>query len=102
MDRADLGADTKACKTTIDIIFGAEQRQLDPLILLEQPITQPGMETALPHYSVEIVEGVVAGRGPRPDRRAAFDARAQMDAGADTRTAAGGVCVSQDSTCGTR
>jgi N utilization substance protein B len=60
VDQADLGAGTKACKTTIHDIFEAEQRQLDPLILLVQPITQPGMEAALPHYSVETVEGVVA------------------------------------------
>jgi len=55
-----VGARTKARKRALDVLFEAEQRQLDPLILLAQRITQPGTEAALPQYSVEIVEGVVA------------------------------------------
>ena len=42
------------------MLFEAEQRQLDPVRLLAQRITEPGTEAALPQYSVEIVEGVLA------------------------------------------
>ncbi|HEY5518768.1 MAG TPA: transcription antitermination factor NusB [Cellulomonas sp.] len=55
-----MGARTKARKRALDVLFEAEQRQLDPVILLAQRITQPGTEAALPQYSIEIVEGVIA------------------------------------------
>ena len=55
-----MGARTKARKRALDVLFEAEQRQVDPVTLLAQRITQPGTEAALPQYSVEIVEGVVA------------------------------------------
>jgi transcription antitermination protein NusB len=55
-----VGARTKARKRALDVLFEAEQRQLDPVILLAQRITQPGTEAALPQYSIEIVEGVIA------------------------------------------
>ena len=58
--QADLGGGSKACETPIHVIFEAEQRQLDLLIVFVQPITQPSVETALPHYLVETVEGVIA------------------------------------------
>ena len=55
-----MGARTKARKRALDVLFEAEQRQLDPVTLLAQRIIEPGTEAALPQYSVEIVEGVVA------------------------------------------
>ena len=55
-----MGARTKARKRALDVLFEAEQRQIDPVALLAQRITQPGTEAALPQYSVEIVEGVLA------------------------------------------
>jgi N utilization substance protein B len=55
-----VGARTKARKRALDVLFEAEQRQLDPVRLLAQRITEPGTEAALPQYSVEIVEGVLA------------------------------------------
>lgn len=55
-----MGARTKARKRALDVLFEAEQRQLDPVTLLAQRIIEPGTEAALPQYSVEIVEGVVS------------------------------------------
>ena len=55
-----MGARTKARKRALDVLFEADQRQLDPVALLAQRITEPGTEAALPQYSVEIVEGVLA------------------------------------------
>ena len=55
-----MGARTKARKRALDVLFEAEQRQVDPVTLLAQRIAQPGTQAALPQYSVEIVEGVVA------------------------------------------
>ena len=55
-----MGARTKARKRALDVLFEAEQRQLNPMTLLAQRITEPGTEASLPQYSLEIVEGVVA------------------------------------------
>lgn len=55
-----MGARTKARKRALDVLFEAEQRQVDPVTLLAQRIAQPGTQAPLPQYSVEIVEGVVA------------------------------------------
>lgn len=55
-----MGARTKARKRALDVLFEAEQRQLDPLTLLAERIVHSGAESALPQYSVEIVEGVTA------------------------------------------
>lgn len=55
-----MGARTKARKRALDVLFEAEQRQLDPLTLLAERIVNSGAESALPQYSVEIVEGVIA------------------------------------------
>jgi N utilization substance protein B len=57
-----VGARTKARKRALDVLFEAEQRRLDPLTLLADRIAQPGTEAALPQYSVDLVEGVVAHR----------------------------------------
>jgi N utilization substance protein B len=61
-----VGARTKARKRALDVLFEAEQRQRDPLTLLAERIAQPGTEAALPQYSVDLVEGVLAER-PRID-----------------------------------
>ena len=58
-----MGARTKARKRALDVLFEADQRELAPVELLAQRIAQPGAETALPQYSVELVEGVVAEQG---------------------------------------
>ncbi|MBD8058771.1 transcription antitermination factor NusB [Cellulomonas sp. JH27-2] len=55
-----MGARTKARKRALDVLFEADQRGVEPVTLLAQRIAQPGAETALPQYSVELVEGVVA------------------------------------------
>jgi len=55
-----VGARTKARKRALDVLFEADQRGVEPVTLLAQRIAQPGAETALPQYSVELVEGVVA------------------------------------------
>ena len=57
-----MGARTKARKRALDVLFEAEQRQMDPMTLLAERIRESGTQTALPQYSVEIVEGVVAER----------------------------------------
>ncbi|GHG52312.1 hypothetical protein GCM10011331_16910 [Flavimobilis marinus] len=61
-----MGARTKARKRALDVLFEAEQRAVDPAVLLADRIAQPGTETALPQYSVDIVEGVL-GRRDRID-----------------------------------
>jgi N utilization substance protein B len=53
-----VGARTKARKRALDVLFEAEQRQIDPMTLLAERIVRPGTESALPQYSVDIVEGV--------------------------------------------
>lgn len=55
-----MGARTKARKRALDVLFEADQRQVDPLTLLAQRIIEPGTEAPLQPYSIEIVEGVVA------------------------------------------
>jgi transcription antitermination protein NusB len=57
-----VGARTKARKRALDVLFEAEQRQVDAVTLLAQRITEPGTEAALPQYSVDIVEGVLSHR----------------------------------------
>ncbi|WP_029287330.1 transcription antitermination factor NusB [Cellulomonas sp. HZM] len=55
-----MGARTKARKRAVDVLFEADQRGIEPVTLLAQRIAEPGTEAALPQYSVELVEGVVA------------------------------------------
>lgn len=55
-----MGARTKARKRALDVLFEADQREVAPIELLAQRIAQPGAETALPQYSVDLVEGVIA------------------------------------------
>jgi transcription antitermination protein NusB len=55
-----VAARTKARKRALDVLFEADQRQRDPQTLLAERIAEPGTEAALPQYSVDIVEGVLA------------------------------------------
>lgn len=55
-----MGARTKARKRALDVLFEAEQRGLGVAELLAQRVVEPGTETSLPQYSVDIVEGVLA------------------------------------------
>lgn len=57
-----MGARTKARKRALDVLFEADQRGLAPLELLAARVAEPGTEAALPQYSVDIVEGVLAHR----------------------------------------
>ena len=57
-----MGARTKARKRAADILFEAEQRGIDPLQLLADRVAQPRTEAAVPQYTADIVEGVVASR----------------------------------------
>lgn len=57
-----MGARTKARKRAADILFEAELRGTDPLKLLADRVAVPHTEAAVPQYTVEIVEGVVAHR----------------------------------------
>ena len=57
-----MGARTKARKRAADILFEADQRGIDPLKLLADRVAVPHAEAAVPQYTVEIVEGVVAHR----------------------------------------
>jgi len=55
-----VGARTKARKRAVDILFEAEQRGVDPQVLLADRVIEPHTEAAVPQYSVDLVEGVVA------------------------------------------
>ncbi len=55
-----MGARTKARKRALDVLFEAEQRNVATLTLLAERVVTSGAESALPQYSVDIVEGVCA------------------------------------------
>jgi N utilization substance protein B len=55
-----VGARSKARKRALDLLFEAEQRQVDTLDLLAERVADSGRETSLPQYTVDLVEGVVA------------------------------------------
>ncbi|WP_024288203.1 transcription antitermination factor NusB [Cellulomonas sp. KRMCY2] len=57
-----MGARSKARKRALDVLFEADQRGLAALNVLADRIAQPGTQAALPQYSVELVEGVLAHR----------------------------------------
>ena len=57
-----MSARTKARKRALDVLFEAEQREIDSIYLLAERLRQPGTGAALPSYSVELVEGVQAQR----------------------------------------
>ncbi len=54
-----MAARTKARKRALDVLFEADQRRLGLGEVLEERIKEPGSETPLPAYSVEIVRGVI-------------------------------------------
>lgn len=58
-----MGARTKARKRALDVLFEAEQRGVDPTVLLADRIIESGTQVSLPQYSVELVEGVVGRQG---------------------------------------
>ena len=55
-----MPARTKARKRAIDVLFEAEQRGLDPLVLLEERTATA--DPPVPPYAGELVRGVVAHR----------------------------------------
>ncbi|MCL2465443.1 MAG: transcription antitermination factor NusB [Micrococcales bacterium] len=55
-----MAARTKARKRALDVLFEADQRDLGPLAVLAQRIAEPGRQSPVPQYAVEIVEGVAA------------------------------------------
>jgi transcription antitermination protein NusB len=55
-----LAARSKARKRALDVLFEADQRGLPPGEVLATRIVQPGHESSLPQYSVDLVEGVLA------------------------------------------
>jgi N utilization substance protein B len=57
-----VAARTKARKRAVDILFEAEQRQVEPVALLAERVAEPHTEAAVPQYTVDLVEGVVAHR----------------------------------------
>ncbi len=57
-----MAARTKARKRAVDILFEAEQRGIEPLKLLADRVEQPHTEAAVPQYTVDLVEGVMAQR----------------------------------------
>ncbi len=57
-----MGARTKARKRALDVLFEADQRGVAVGELLARRVVEPGAETALPQYSVDLVEGVLAHR----------------------------------------
>jgi transcription antitermination protein NusB len=54
-----VGARSKARKRAVDVLFEADQRGVAPLEMLARRLAEPGTESALPQYSVDLVEGVV-------------------------------------------
>jgi len=57
-----MGARTKARKRAVDILFEAEQRGIDPQVLVADRVIEPHQEAAVPQYTVDLVEGVAAHR----------------------------------------
>lgn len=57
---SNLGSRTKARRRALDVLFEAEQRNVDPATLLAERVTDPGTHASpLPQYAVEMVEGVL-------------------------------------------
>lgn len=54
-----MGARTKARKRALDLLFEAEQRQVNSLQLLRDRLAVPVTEAPLNDYTVALVEGVV-------------------------------------------
>lgn len=54
-----MAARSKARKRALDVLFEADQRGLPVLEVLAERVKQPGTQTSLPQYAVDVVEGVV-------------------------------------------
>jgi len=54
-----VAARSKARKRALDVLFEADQRGRPVLEVLAERLRQPGTQTALPQYAVDVVEGVV-------------------------------------------
>jgi transcription antitermination protein NusB len=59
-----MGARTKARKRALDILFEADQRGIDPMVLLRERMDDP--DAILPGYAIELVEGSIS-EGERID-----------------------------------
>ena len=57
-----MAARSKARKRALDVLFEADQRGRDVPEVLAERLTEPGTQTGLPAYAVQIVEGVHATR----------------------------------------
>ena len=57
-----MAARSKARKRAVDVLFEADQRQRPVLEVLAARIAEPGTESSLPQYAVDLVEGVAARR----------------------------------------
>lgn len=55
-----MGARSKARKRALDVLFEADQRGLDPLVVLAERVRRA--DPPVPEYAVTIVEGVTAHR----------------------------------------
>ena len=55
-----MAARSKARKRAVDVLFEADQRGLPVMDVLAERVRQPGTQTSLPQYTVDVVEGVVA------------------------------------------
>jgi N utilization substance protein B len=55
-----VGARSKARKRALDVLYEAEQRSMDPLVVLQDRLAQN--DPPVPEYAVSLVQGVVANR----------------------------------------
>lgn len=62
-----MAARTKARKRALDLLFEAEQRKVDILLLLRDRLASPATEAPLSQYTVSLVEGVVEHRADIDD-----------------------------------
>jgi N utilization substance protein B len=55
-----VGARSKARKRALDVLYEAEQRSMDPLVVLQDRLAQN--DPPVPEYAVSLVQGVAANR----------------------------------------
>ncbi|MGB8651563.1 MAG: transcription antitermination factor NusB [Mycobacteriales bacterium] len=55
-----MGARSKARKRAVDVLYEADQRKADPLVILAERLAQS--DPPVPEYAATLVEGVVAHR----------------------------------------
>ena len=51
---------SKARKRALNVLFEAEQRDINANSMLAERLRLPGQESALPQYAIDITEGVIA------------------------------------------